>query len=1022
LTKVRDLIKGATFRAARGFDALKPELSVILPTYRRGDSGYFRRACESLLAQKFENFELIIIDDASVDSTASIIDGLMARDPRVAVIRHAVNIGLAAVSEAEGFLAARGRKILCAFDDNVFDPDGIAALMEDQRKHPDHLVSFGVGKVWHSDDWFEEYGFDDFDYEAIKTRNVIANSSVVFDRSVVEKVGYYDPHIALMRVWDWDLWRRMATAGIEFHRVSADVVSEYGVSLPDSLGNTVKYDSGVMCEYMEFDRNLRLLPSEILDYDVDTVYPANSLDFAARLKSMVDGRFKGRFRLSETSKDPFRKVLVVGARGVLGREFRTLLGDRRGLFAGREDIDITDQASIDEYIGGKSISAIINCAANRDTEKIESDPDTYRKINVEGPVLLMRSASRLGVPLVAFSSDYVFDGSSNVPYTESDKTRALFAYGRQKVEMEERLLSMDGTCVVIRSAWFMHPFDEGFIRKIIRQAVESQEISVVYDQTGSPTSARDLAAHVLDILGRVRPGTRGVYHLTNEGVATWFDIASEVVSRLKIPCRVRPVLSSQYAARVVRPHYSVLDKSKVKAEFGVSIRHWRDAIGYVIDPRNSMPLGDEKYIVVFSVIYDASISLVFGSLSPELRKKIVFVDQVMFDADPDFYGRVVARANAVIIARVINDPYARPAMICAALGVPYYFYTDDNMFELGIQRLDERSIGLIRGASGVITTSANLEEWFRARGMGRRFMSANAAYSAAQRASIPPVGEKFSNPPHINMLYASNHRVDGLVGMFGVFRNLVKDYRLKFYFFLRTHDAQPEYLEEFRRMCRNVGIELEILVVQFVCNWLPHERFINQIRGLGIHFYVVPGSENKLFQINHMNKTLNPLLNAWLSSSIPVFPDIEPYSELKRHAGVKHCVCDSDGKAEAMMRRVLSDKAFASEVLDGMERFSLEHFSPDANAGIVSDILAAHASKRVVPDSDISRAVEASVPVERRLVYKEREGERRVLHFFGFGILYKHRHIRPVYREKIGNRRVIHFFGLKFSYIKKRRP
>ncbi len=285
--KVRELIASSVLTEASGRTAsAAPRVTVILPTFRRGDSGLLGRAIDSILLQSLTELELIIVDDASTDSTADVIAAAMARDSRVSVIRHAVNIGLPAVSEYEGYRIARGDRIAFAFDDTVFTPDALRQLLTESDAHPDALI---VG--WVTAHYAENpsapareipLGRGAVEHELLSA-NVIANSAVLAPRAVLDGVGLYDPHISLARLCDYDLWVR-ARRQFPVHFVDIEVGEEFGPATTDSLGATYPLDLWTADDRMRQDRTAMLRPEEFGEIDV-----VDSVRFASpRSRETID--------------------------------------------------------------------------------------------------------------------------------------------------------------------------------------------------------------------------------------------------------------------------------------------------------------------------------------------------------------------------------------------------------------------------------------------------------------------------------------------------------------------------------------------------------------------------------------------------------------------------------------------------------------------------------------------------------------------------------------------------------------
>lgn len=269
--KVGELIAGSTFTPGQAWtQGVAPRVSVLLPTFRRGDSGMLSAAIDSILRQSWTDLELIIVDDASTDSTREVLRHAMARDARVSVIRHAHNVGLPAVSEYEAFAKARGELFAFAFDDTVFAPDAIGALVAASSDLPPGLVA-GHMEVLVRSPWAGEpvptrLGEGARPDDLLVT-NVIPNAAVMLPRHVLETVGLYDPHVGVARVCDYDLWLRVRRR-YPVHIVDVHTGQEHGAATSDSLGATYPLDSWLAADRMRDDRDAALLPGTMEDLDV----------------------------------------------------------------------------------------------------------------------------------------------------------------------------------------------------------------------------------------------------------------------------------------------------------------------------------------------------------------------------------------------------------------------------------------------------------------------------------------------------------------------------------------------------------------------------------------------------------------------------------------------------------------------------------------------------------------------------------------------------------------------------------
>ena len=265
--------------------------------------------------------------------------------------------------------------------------------------------------------------------------------------------------------------------------------------------------------------------------------------------------------------------LVTGSNGQLGNALRRLLGSR-AVYVDRDELDITDAAAVNAFTGNGKFEAIINCAAYTAVDKAESEEALAAKINVDGPANLAAT----GIPLIHISTDYVFDGTSCRPYTEADRANPQSAYGRTKLAGERAVLEKASAAVIIRTAWLYSEDGNNFVKTMRRLGAEKPELRVVFDQIGTPTYAADLAAAIVEVLPRLYPGVKEVYHFSNEGVCSWYDFACEIMELSGLRCKVVPIESKDYPSPAARPLYSVLNKAKIKRDFGLTINHWKESL------------------------------------------------------------------------------------------------------------------------------------------------------------------------------------------------------------------------------------------------------------------------------------------------------------------------------------------------------------------------------------------------------------------------------------------------------------
>jgi len=266
-------------------------------------------------------------------------------------------------------------------------------------------------------------------------------------------------------------------------------------------------------------------------------------------------------------------LLITGANGQLGNELRLLLGDR-AVYVGREELDITDEAAVRRFLDAQNFDIVINCAAYTAVDKAEDDFEAADRINRLGPALLAKYGRRI----IQVSTDYVFDGTAHLPYKEEDAVNPVSVYGSTKLAGEEAVLAEAETAVIIRTAWLYSSFGANFVKTMRRLGAERDSLGVIFDQIGTPTYAADLAAAIVAMLPNIQPGMKEIYHYSNEGVASWYDFACAIMDESGLACAIRPLETHEYPIRATRPAYSVLNKAKIRRDFGLSIPHWMDGL------------------------------------------------------------------------------------------------------------------------------------------------------------------------------------------------------------------------------------------------------------------------------------------------------------------------------------------------------------------------------------------------------------------------------------------------------------
>lgn len=274
-------------------------------------------------------------------------------------------------------------------------------------------------------------------------------------------------------------------------------------------------------------------------------------------------------------------ILVTGANGQLGMELRkigfTILDEV--FYTDVAELDITDKEAIRKFVLQHEIDTIVNCAAYTAVDRAEDEPEKAELINVEAVKNLAKVAQAENCLLIHISTDYVFDGTAIEPYSEKSKMNPLGVYGRTKQAGERVIADSHCLSIIIRTAWLYSEYGNNFVKTMLRLAKERGELNVVSDQIGSPTYAADLAKAIVTIISDDNVIEKmGIYHYSNEGICSWYEFAKEIVRLGDITCHIEPLTTEQYPTRVKRPAYSVLDKTKIKREFGVEVPEWKEAL------------------------------------------------------------------------------------------------------------------------------------------------------------------------------------------------------------------------------------------------------------------------------------------------------------------------------------------------------------------------------------------------------------------------------------------------------------
>lgn len=280
-----------------------------------------------------------------------------------------------------------------------------------------------------------------------------------------------------------------------------------------------------------------------------------------------------------------KRVLITGANGQLGHEMRNVLnGDDRfeAIFTDVAELDICDAEAVNRAVADNRVDYIVNCAAYTQVDKAEDNVELCRKINATAVENLARAAAACGARMIHVSTDYVFNGRGYRPYTEDMTPAPQSVYGSTKLEGEQALMRLCPQSAIIRTAWLYSPYGNNFVKTMMRLGTERDELSVVADQIGTPTCAADLARAILAVL-TAETFVPGIYHFSDEGACSWYDFTVAIHRLAGISCRVKPIRSDEYPSRAHRPFYSVLDKSKIKQTYGITIPHWYESLSHCIE-------------------------------------------------------------------------------------------------------------------------------------------------------------------------------------------------------------------------------------------------------------------------------------------------------------------------------------------------------------------------------------------------------------------------------------------------------
>lgn len=288
------------------------------------------------------------------------------------------------------------------------------------------------------------------------------------------------------------------------------------------------------------------------------------------------------------------ELLVTGSNGQLGHEIQKVAKqapytNHTFYFTGSKDLDICDEEALHQFFTNHEIDVVINCAAYTAVDKAEEEIELCEQINRIAPQYLAQVAQANGARVIHISTDYVFDGTSCKPYREDDKTSPCSVYGRTKLAGEEAIMNFCPLSSIVRTAWLYSAHGNNFVKTMYELGKERDKLNVVVDQIGTPTYAGDLAEALLKMA--ISGSHPGIYHYTDEGVCSWYDFTLAIHEMAQITdCMVSPIPGSQYPTAAARPHYSVLDKQKIRAVYDVKTPYWRDSLRKCIAELNEIEI------------------------------------------------------------------------------------------------------------------------------------------------------------------------------------------------------------------------------------------------------------------------------------------------------------------------------------------------------------------------------------------------------------------------------------------------
>lgn len=276
-----------------------------------------------------------------------------------------------------------------------------------------------------------------------------------------------------------------------------------------------------------------------------------------------------------------KTLLITGSKGQLGNEMQIAAKNYpefKFIFTDVEELDICNKTALQYFVAENGVDFIVNCAAYTAVDKAEDDAELCYKINRDAVRNIAEVAGENGLKVVHISTDYVFDGTNHIPYTENDAVCPATIYGKSKLEGENILQQIiSRQAIIIRTSWLYSSFGNNFVKTMLKLGREREKLTVIFDQIGTPTYAAELANVILKVISH-KDFVEGIYHFSNEGVCSWYDFTKSIHRLANIQCDVQPIESKDYPTRTPRPNYSVLNKAKIKLVYGLTIPHWEESL------------------------------------------------------------------------------------------------------------------------------------------------------------------------------------------------------------------------------------------------------------------------------------------------------------------------------------------------------------------------------------------------------------------------------------------------------------